>query len=230
MCRKKVHVLKTFPLFRRRLRLTGTTTSLSECQIELSRGNQHHHGSQHGNPQIRPDDRQYHPGQEKEQWDYEKRDTHDPVFCNIGIKRVTGKPQGENCKSRKTGENGWGGHLAGWNRCNRIYLWRLSLICLKNAFSAGLRMWSGSRNARTADAVWHRYRRRNIRPPAAKDQALCRARWRDSLRAWLLPFHPTFCPLEIFLAHFILPNVQMSRKRRKQQSGYDCKKWLVKPL
>ena len=35
-------------------------------------------------------------------------------FCNIGIiKRVTDKPLGENGKSRKTGENGRGGHLAG---------------------------------------------------------------------------------------------------------------------
>jgi hypothetical protein len=39
-----------------------------------------------------------------------------------------------------------GGHLVGQNPCNQLiflHLKRLSLICLKNAFSVGLKLWSG---------------------------------------------------------------------------------------
>ena len=49
-----------------------------------------------------------------------------------------------------------------------------------------------------------------IRPPAAKDPALCRARWRGSLRACLLPFHHPKCPPLIFSTHFITQNARVT--------------------
>ena len=58
-----------------------------------------------------------------------------------------------------------------------------------------------------------RHRRRDIRPPAAKDPALRRARWRGSLRALLLPFHHQKCPPLIFSTHFITQNARVTAEK-----------------